>query len=119
MVRCGRELLTSSFLSFKDLSFSVRVFNCIDLISNASGGLCICSTVCLTRGFVTLTEDETLNWFCIPRPPIRIGRARRSRSASVTEESVIAGIRASVIAHSSSFGRSAISGSDPQGGNSH
>ena len=56
------------------------------------------------------SEDEVTTGSVNPRPPMRKGRPKRSRSALVTVWSVTAGMRASLIARSSGSSNSAISG---------
>ena len=108
----GREFFTCSSLSLRQSSFCFRVLSCSVRISEASGEWCSCSTKRLTRRLVTLfeasySEDEVTTGSLNPRPPMRTGRPRRSRS---TLWSVTAGMRTSLIALSSGSSNSAISG---------
>ena len=91
---------------------SVAVF---EFRRHLSGGWCPCSTIRLTSGLVTsieasFSEDEVTTGSVNPRPPMRTGRPRRSRSTLVTVWSVTAGMRTSLIARSSGSSNSAISG---------
>ena len=111
----GREFFTCSSLSLRQSSFCFRVLSCSVRISEASGEWCSCSTKILTSGLVTLfeasySEDEVTTGSVNPRPPMRTGRPRRSRSTLVTVWSVTAGMRTSLIARSSGSSNSAISG---------
>ena len=110
-----REFFTCSSLSLRQSSFCFRVLSCSVRLSEASGGWCSCSTIRLTSGLVTFieasySEDEVTTGSVNPRPPMRTGRARRSRSTLVTVWSVTAGMRTSLIARSSGSSNSAISG---------
>ena len=91
------------------------VMSCSVWISEASGGWCSCSTICLTSGLVTFigasySEYEVTTGSVNPRPPMRTGRPRRSRSALVTVWLVTAGKRTSLTTPSSGSKNSAISG---------
>ena len=77
------------------------------------------STACLTicfKGAVALMDvsyscRDWLTGFTRPRPPMRTGNARRSRSVSVTWCSKRDGIRTSEMARSKGSSKSAMSGS--------
>ena len=106
-----REFFTCSSLSLRQSSFCFRVLSCSVRISEASGGWCSCSTIRLTSGLVTLieasySEDEVTTGSVNPRPPMRTGRPRRSRS---TLWSVTAAMITSLIARSGGSSNSAIS----------
>ena len=111
----GKEFFTCFSLSLRKSSFCFRVLCYSVRISEASGGWCSCSAIRLTSGSVTLiealySEDDRTTGSVNPRPPMRTGRPRRSRSTLVTVWSVTAGMRTSLIARSSGSSNSAISG---------
>ena len=81
----GREFFTCSSLSLRQSCFYFRVLSCSVRISEASGGWCSCSAICLTSGLLILieesySEDEVITESVNPRPAMRPGRPKRSRS---------------------------------------
>ena len=84
----GREFFTYSSLSLSQSSFCFRVLSCSVRISEASGGWCSCSAICLTSGLVSLieasySEDEVSTGPVNLRPPMCTRKPRRSRSTFV------------------------------------
>ena len=116
LVLVGREFFTCSSLSLRQSSVCFRVLSCSVRISDAHGGYCSCSPICLTSGLVTLTEasyseDEVTTGSVNPRPLARTEKQGWSCSILLTVWSVTADMRTSLITRSIGSSNSAISDS--------